>query len=33
MRKSAFGCDETSPGDKITMACKTRIEIWKDELR
>jgi len=33
MRKSAFGCDETSPGDEITRACKTNIEIWKDKLR
>jgi|GEM_PF-6440709 len=30
MQKSAFGCDETSPGDEITRACKTNIEIQKE---
>ena len=33
MLNSAFGCYETNPGDEITRACKTRIEIWKDKLR
>jgi len=30
MRKSAFGCYETSPDEKITRACKTDIEIQKE---
>lgn len=32
MQKSAFGCDETSPGDEITRACKMNIEIQKNGL-
>jgi len=30
MRKSAFGCYETSPGEKITRACKMKLKFKKN---